>query len=271
MKAKSVWNTGPNTGPRQALLSRNCLFKSFITNSLLSPCALTHEVKPGHTASPPASGGLWSDQWRDTHISPQPSLNFSLQTGRDSFCWPIAAEPHVSNEMAHFDPWWQHTRALKKLSFYCGHMRVMQSHSSVNKSKVFFFFSLNPQIAFEMQVYKKKVNNNLSREKWVTNKKKKCVSPNDKYQYQYWCGHRENIPFLGSAARWASEPRIPTTKQGPWKRKPLQPRRTVSLAQNTQESHRWISIKYKLKRSPQTKGNRSYEKEGRKRKRAGET
>ena len=139
------------------------------------------------------------------------------------------------------------------------------------KVRFFFFFSLNPQIAFEMQVYKKKVNNNLSREKWVTNKKKKCVSPNDKYQYQYWCGHRENIPFLGSAARWASEPRIPTTKQGPWKRKPLQPRRTVSLAQNTQESHRWISIKYKLKRSPQTTGNRSYEKEGRKRKRAGET
>ena len=45
MKAKSVWNTGPNTGPRQALLSHICLFKSFITNSPLSPSALTHEVK----------------------------------------------------------------------------------------------------------------------------------------------------------------------------------------------------------------------------------
>lgn len=113
-------------------------FSSFITDAP-SPSALIHEMEPGRTASPPASWGPWSDQRRDTPISPPPPLNFSLQTGRDSFCWPIAAEPHVSNEMAHFDPWWQHMRALKELSFYCGHMRVMQSHSSVNKSKVFFF------------------------------------------------------------------------------------------------------------------------------------
>ena len=45
VKAKSVWNTGPNTGPCQALLSHICLFKSFITNTPLSPSALTHEVK----------------------------------------------------------------------------------------------------------------------------------------------------------------------------------------------------------------------------------
>ena len=120
LQAGSVWNTGPNVFTGQAILSHLCLFKSFITNSLLSPSALDHKVKLGHAASPPASWGPWSDQRSDADITLQPPLNFWLQTHLVSSCRPVATQPHMSNKMVHSDQGFRYLRVLTELSFYCG-------------------------------------------------------------------------------------------------------------------------------------------------------